>query len=179
MPYAITRPDADEYATYAAEYIRRVPDGDILAILADQLPVLDGVLGDISEEQALSRFAPGEWSIKEVIGHLTDAERIFSYRLLAVSRGDEANLPGYEQDDYVRAANFDARPLAVLRDELRLLRRASLLAYRAVSPEVAMRRGTANGHVFSVRALVYLLAGHANSHIADLREKYLLAPGGR
>ena len=179
MPNAITRPNADEYAPYAAEYIRRVPEGDILVILADQLSVLDNMLGDISDEQALSRCAPGEWSIKEVIGHLADAERILSYRLLAISRGDEANLPGYEQDDYVRTANFDARPLAVLREELQLLRRANLLAYRAISSEMTMRRGTANGHVFSGRALVYLLAGHANSHIADLREKYLPRPGGR
>ncbi len=175
MTPAITRPNADEYAPYAADYLRLVPDGDILAILADQIPALDDTLGSLSDEEALRRFAPGEWSIKEVVGHLIDAERIFSYRLLAVSRGEQASLPGFDQDDYVRAAAFGERPFADLREELRLLRRANLLAYRTISPEVAMRRGTANGHAFSVRALVYLLAGHCNYHLIDLREKYLLA----
>jgi hypothetical protein len=177
MPPTISRPNPDEYAPYTADYMRLVPDGDILAILAGQLPALDGLLGGLSDEQALGRFAPGEWSIKEVVGHLIDAERIFSYRLLALSRGERANLPGFEQDDYVRAAAFDARSFADLREELRLLRRANLLAYRTITPEVAMRRGTANGHPFSVRALIYLLAGHFDYHLRDLREQYLPALG--
>ncbi len=177
MPPTITRPNADEYAPYAANYIRQVPDGDVLAILAEQLPALDSLLGGLSDEGASGRFAPGEWSVKEVVGHLIDAERIFSYRLLAVSRGEQVSLPGFEQDDYVRAASFDARSFADLREELHLLRRANLLAYRTITPEVALRRGTANGHTFSVRALVYLLAGHCNYHLVDLREQYLPALG--
>ncbi len=175
MPNTIARPNTDEYTAAAAGYVELVPDGDVLALLGEQLAALDTLLGSLTDEQALSRFAPGEWSIKEVVGHLIDAERIFSYRLLAISRGEQASLPGFEQDDYVRAADFDARPFADLREELTLLRRANLLAYRAITPEVATRRGTANGHEVTVRALVYLLAGHLNYHLTDLREKYLPA----
>lgn len=177
MSTTIARPNTDEYAPYAADYVRRVPDDDVLGLLAEQIPALDSLLGTLSDARALGRFAPGEWSVKEVVGHLIDAERIFSYRLLAISRGEGASLPGFEQDDYVRAAAFDERPFADLREELRLLRRANLLAYRAITPDVGARRGTANGHAFSVRALVYLLAGHFDYHLADLREKYLPALG--
>ena len=173
----ITRPTADEYAPQAAGYVDLVPDGDVLALLGTQIAALDGLIGGLSDEQALSRFAPGEWSIKEVVGHLIDAERLFSYRLLCVSRHERADLPAFDQDDYVRAADFDGQPFADLREELALLRRANLLAYRAITPEVAARRGTANGHAVTVRALLYILAGHLNYHLIDLREKYLSALG--
>jgi len=175
MPNAIIRPTADEYAPFAAGYVQLVPDGDVLAFLGEQLPALDALLGALSDEQALGRFAPGEWSIKEVVGHLVDAERLFSYRLLCVSRHERADLPAFEQDDYVRAANFDEWSFADLREELALLRRANLLSYRTITPEIALRRGTANGHAVTVRALVYILAGHFDYHLVDLREKYLPA----
>jgi hypothetical protein len=173
----IARPNTGEYDPAAAGYVDLVPDSDVLALLGTQIAELDGLIGGLSDEQALSRFAPGEWSIKEVVGHLVDAERLFSYRLLCVSRRERANLPAFEQDDYVREADFDARPFAALREELALLRRANLLAYRAITPDVATRRGTANGHEVTVRALIYILAGHLNYHLIDLREKYLPALG--
>ena len=128
----IARPTADEYAPYTADYMRLVPDGDVLATLGAQIPALDDLIGGLTDEQALCRFAPGEWSVKEVVGHLIDAERTFSYRLLAISREEWASLPGFDQDEYVRAADFDARPFADLREELALLRRAN--SWRSYAP---------------------------------------------
>jgi hypothetical protein len=177
MTSAIGRPAADEYAPFYAGYVGRVPDGDILAILAGQLEALTGMLGGLSDEEARSRFAPGEWSIKEVVGHLGDAERIFSARALCFARGEAAALPGFDQDAYVAAAGFDARPLADLLDELTLLRRANLVAYRHLTPDTGLRRGVASGAEVSVRALVCILAGHFDYHLADLREQYLPALG--
>src|SRR4051794_32265575 len=109
MASVITRPEADEFNDYYAGYIARVPAGDIMTILADSQTEVDSLLGSLSDQQANFRFAPGEWTIKEVAGHLVDAERAFGYRAFAFSRNESAALPGFEQDDYVREANFDAR----------------------------------------------------------------------
>jgi DinB superfamily len=173
MASVITRPDADEYNDFYAGYITRVPAGDIMTILADSQTEVERLLGSLSDQQANSRFAPGEWTIKEVAGHLVDAERAFGYRAFAFSRNESAALPGFEQDDYVREANFDARPLPDLLEELSLLRRANLLAFRYITPEASLRRGIASDNPVSVRALVYILAGHTLYHLEDLKEKYL------
>jgi hypothetical protein len=160
----IRRPGADEYGSYYGDYVHLVPEGDVLAILAGQIETLEGMLRRLSDAQANSTFATGEWSIKEVVGHLVDAERVFS--------------PGFEQDDYVREANFDACALADLLDEWGHLRRANLLAFRHVTPAVSERRGMANNVELSVRAQVYILAGHTVYHIRDFQEKYLPAVAG-
>ena len=170
---AIERPGTDEYNEYYADYMGRAPDGDILTNLSDQLGELEGMLRGLTREQEDFRFAPGEWTIKEVVGHLVDGERAFGYRAFAFSRGEQAALPSFDQDEYVREGNSGARSLADLLEELSLLRRANLLAFRALTPEAAGRRGVASGNPVSVRALVYILAGHLNYHIEDLREKYL------
>jgi len=171
----IARPEADEYKPYYADYVSRVPDGDILLILDEQHEELAGLLGDLTDEHAASSFAPGEWTIKEVVGHLNDAERLFSYRAVCFSRGERAALPGFDQDDYVRAANFGSSSLADLLEELSLLRRANLLAFRQLTAESSQRRGVASEAEVSVRALLYILAGHLNYHLEDLRAKYLPA----
>lgn len=173
MATTIAMPGADEYAPYYGTYVRRVTAGDVIALLDEQIGVLDGLLRGLSEEQAAFRFAPGEWSIKEVVGHLGDAERAFGYRIFAFSRGEAAALPGFEQDDYAREGHFDARGLGDLLDEWAHLRRANHLVCRALSPEATTRRGVASDNPVSVRALVYLLAGHVDYHFADLREQYL------
>ena len=172
MP-AIERPGADEYNEYYAGYVARVPEGDILAILVDQLAELDGLLNGLSDEQGDFRFAPGEWTIKEMIGHLVDGERAFGYRAFAFSRNEPAALPSFDQDEYVRQGNFAARTLPDLLEELALLRRANLIAFRALTPEAIDRRGIASGNPVTVRALIYITAGHLNYHLEDLREKYL------
>ena len=116
---AIERPAADEYHSYYGAYVGRVPkDADVLALLAGQVDEVDALLRPLTDAQASSAFAPGEWTIKEVVGHLVDCERTFSFRAIAFARRDAAALPGFEQDDYVRAADFGTRPLGDLLDEL-------------------------------------------------------------
>jgi hypothetical protein len=178
MATVIARPGTDEYGSYYGDYVDLVPDGDVLTILATQIETLEGMLRGLSDGQANATFAAGEWSIKEVAGHLVDAERIFAHRLYAISRADPNPLPGFEQDDYVREANFGVRTLPDLLDEWGHLRRANLLAYRYITPAISERRGLANEVVLSVRALVYILAGHTIYHINDFQEKYLPAVAG-
>lgn len=177
MAEQIGKPGSDEYGAYYADYVARVPGDDALAVLAGQMDVLGQLLGAVGDEQANGTFAPGEWSIKEVVGHLVDAERAFGYRIFAFSRAEPSPLPSFDQDSYVREAQFDARPLPELLEELALLRRANLLAYRHLTPEIALRRGVASGVGVSVRALLFILAGHLEYHLADLRAKYLPALG--
>jgi hypothetical protein len=153
--------------------VDRVPDGDVLALLEAQVGELDALLRPLSASQADSRFADGEWTIKEVVGHLVDSERVFAYRAVAFARAEAASLPGFDQDAYVRAADFGTRTLADLLDQLALLRRANLAEFRCLSAETAARRGTASNREISVRALIYIIAGHVNYHLEDLRGKYL------
>lgn len=173
MVAVIERPASDECSEYYLGYVGRVPDGDVLAMLAEQIGVLDDLLRGLSDEQAEFRFAPGEWSIREVVGHLIDAERLFAYRAFTISRDETAIMPGIDPDVYVREGNYGSYTLAELLDELISLRRANVIAFRHLTPEASQRRGVASGSTFSVRSLVYILAGHINYHLEDLREKYL------
>ena len=173
MSPIIERPRDDEYFSYFGEYVERVPEGDVLELMADQPDTLEKLLGDLTDTQALFRFAPGEWSIKEVMGHVVDSERTFAYRAFAFSRGTTEELPSMEQDDYVREGHFDDWQLSEMLEELRLLRQANLITFRHLTPEACLRQGVASGIQVSVRALVYILAGHFEYHIEDLTEKYL------
>lgn len=170
---AITRPDEHEYAPYYAGYIGRVPDGDIFDILAGQIGALRALLANVSPIQADFRPGPAEWSIKEVVGHMIDTERVFAYRALRVSRKDQTPLPGFDQDAYIRETDYGARTLADLLEEFDLLRRANLLAFKPLSPEASLRLGMASGFVVSARALIYMLAGHVEHHMQSLRDDYL------
>ncbi|MFN8530300.1 MAG: DinB family protein [Anaerolineae bacterium] len=166
-------PQADEYAPYYGNYIRRVPQGaDLFALLERQPADLRSLLKNVTDRQAGVRPAPGEWSIKEVIGHMCDAERIFAYRALSISRGDKSAFPGFEQDDYVKATNFNARALADLIDEFLYQRRANVLYFRGISEAELNQRGTASDKTFSTRALLYAMAGHADHHFESLRVDY-------
>jgi hypothetical protein len=166
-------PDASEFAPYYGRYIALVPAGDVLAALEDQPRETVGLLSILSEEQADFRYAPGKWSVKEMVGHLIDAERVFSYRALRFARGDETPLPSFEQDDYVRNAGSSGRSLTDLTDEFVSVRRATLWLFRSLTPEAWMRRGVASGNPVSVRAIAYIIAGHELHHGRELREKYL------
>lgn len=167
------RPGASEYAPYYANYISLVPEGDVTAILNRQLEDTLTQLRAISETQAGTRYAPGKWSIKEVVGHVTDTERIFAYRALRFARGDQTPLSGFEQDDYVRNANFDALHLSDLASEFEHVRRATLYMFRAFDAAVWTRRGVANGAEVSVRALGYIIAGHETHHMQIISTRYL------
>ena len=170
----LIHPTPDEYADFYAGYVERASArDDVLAALPKQIEEIKSALGKLTDEQALFRDAPKEWSIKEVIGHLNDVERVFSYRLLRISRNDATPLPGFEQDDYVREAGFDHYPLDDLISEFELLRRANIIAISNMKEEAVDRRGTASGYPISARALIYMLVGHVDHHMASLHEKYL------
>ena len=170
----ITPPNSDEYASYYAGYVERAEKmGNVFASLLQQVDELQTALGTLSDKQGLFRDAPNEWSIKEVVGHLNDVERVFSYRLLRISRNDPAPLTGFEQNDYVRAAGFDNHPLQNLLGEFEYLRRANILAINNMSEEAVLRQGTASGYTVSARALIYMMVGHVDHHMSSLHEKYL------
>lgn len=173
----IARPNPDEYAPFYAGYIQRVPEGDVFEFLTRQIDTLKTLLADVSEQDANFRYAPDQWSIKEVVGHVNDTERVFSYRALRISRGDTTPLAGFDQDDYVRGSNFADRMLQDLVQEFEYLRRANLLAFQHLPDAATLRRGTASEKPISVRALIYMMGGHADTHIESLRTEYL--PGLR
>jgi len=174
MPDKISHPASDEYAPFYGDYVQRAQQrDDVYAALSHQIDEIHAALDPLSDVQACFKPKPQEWSIKEVIGHLNDVERIFSYRLLRVSRNDATPLPGFEQEDYVRAAGFDSYSLSDLVNEFEYLRRANILAIQHMTNEAVDRRGTASGVTVSARALIYMLVGHVEHHMASLHEKYL------
>ena len=169
----IPRPDASEHLPYYAKYVDRVPDGDLLQTLREQLDETRALVGGLDEAQGGHRYEPGKWSIREVLNHVIDAERIFAYRALRISRGDQTPLESFDENAYATAANADARTLADLADELQHVRLANLALLRSLSDEALARRGTASGGPVSVRALAWIIAGHERHHVALLRERYL------
>jgi hypothetical protein len=170
---AIPRPAPDEYVPYFGGYIGEVPPGDVLEILERQMVETQDLLRSLPASRAMHRYAPGKWSIKEVVGHLSDTERIFTYRALCFSRGERAPLPGFAEDEYVAAAGFDTRSLADLARELETVRAATLTLFRGLSDELLLRRGTANAKPYTVRAIAFIIAGHERHHVRVLRERYL------
>ncbi|HEV2423406.1 MAG TPA: DinB family protein [Terriglobia bacterium] len=168
----IARPDPSEHAPYYGKYIALVPGDDIMRALETQGRETAQLLAGLNESQAAHRYAPDKWSVKEVIGHVTDSERIFCYRALRIARGDQTPIEGFEQDDYVRAAQFDRLSIADLAAEFTVVRRATLRLFASLSPDAWTRRGIANNNEVSVRALAYMIAGHELHHRRGLREKY-------
>jgi hypothetical protein len=169
----ISPPEPTEYQPYYARYISLVPAADLAQTLDVQLAQSLPLLRSIGEPKSLHRYAPGKWSIKELLGHLIDAERIFIYRALRFARNDQTPLSGFDQDPYVAAANFDARPWDDLVAEFEHVRRSSILFFRALTPDEMVRSGTANQHRITVRALGYVIAGHELHHMAIVRHRYL------
>lgn len=172
-PAVPARPDRDEYAPYYAGYIDEVPDGDILEVLATQGEATVALLEGVPEDRGDHRYAPGKWSLKEVVGHVNDVERVFALRALAFARGERAALFGMEQDEWVAAAGFDRRTVRSLAAEFHAIRGATLHLLRGLAAADWLRRGTASGVVFSVRAIPWILAGHERHHMAVIRERYL------
>lgn len=166
------RPHDDEFAPFYAGYVARVPEGDVLALLSEQGDETQRRLGGLSTEQALHRYAPGKWSVKEVLGHLADTERIMAYRTLCIGRGDSTPLPGFDENLYVPAGHFDQRDLAHLLAELATVRAATMSLFRTFDSEAWLRRGTSNNHMVSARALAYIVAGHELHHLNVLAERY-------
>lgn len=169
----IRRPDDTEYLPYYSRYISLVPEADIVATLAKQNGSTLALLRGLSESQGGFRYAPGKWSIKELVAHLSDAERIFADRALRFARHDETPLPGFEEDDYVRNGAFDLFSLADLTAGLENVRRSTISLFKLMSAEASARRGKANNAEISVRALAYVIAGHEIHHMNVLRTRYL------
>lgn len=169
----IERPDAFEHAPYQQAYIRLVPEGDLLITLREQASETARLWRGLTPEQADHRYAPGKWSVKEVAAHVIDTERVFVYRALRISRGDQTPLPGYDQDAYVAALDLGHRHLGDLAAELERLRASTLDFFGSLAPEKVRRRGEASGHALSVRAAAYVVAGHERHHVKILRERYL------
>jgi hypothetical protein len=174
MSMTIARPDRSEAADYYFTDIDRVPQGaDILDLLRTQLPETLALLEGISDEQSLHRYAPGKWSIREVVSHLNDTERMFVFRALWFARGLEGALPSFDQDVALAGAYAEERPWREHIDEFRAVRTASLAFFEHLREDAWSRQGIASGNPFTVRALGYITAGHVTHHAIILRERYL------
>lgn len=169
----MNRPERTEYDPYYERYVSLVENDEILDTLGTQSIKLNALLSGMPEERGEFRYADGKWSIKELLGHLIDGERMFAYRLFRISRGDQTPIEGFEQDGYIENAHSDERSFSDLLDEFSLLRRANMLFFNNLTPEAWDRVGTANNVKISVRALVYIMAGHIEHHLAILKERYL------
>ena len=170
---AATKPALTEHAPEFSNYVALVGEGDIIQTLERQIENSLSLLRTIPQDKANFRYAPEKWSVKELLGHLIDSERIFSYRALRFARNDQTPLPGYEQNDYVRNADFDGRSLADMAEEFSTVRRATIQLFRPLNETEWLRRGKANENDISVRALAYIIAGHELHHMEVLRTRYL------
>lgn len=167
------KPESSEYAEYYSRYISLVPEGDVVETLEAQTKKFVAYLRSIPEAKGDQRYAPDKWSVKEMLGHMIDGERIFAYRALRFARADQTPLPGFEQDDYVRSAGHSHSRLGDLIEEFELVRKANVLMFKQLDEDAWQRRGTASENAISVRALAHVLVGHVEHHWKVLREKYL------
>lgn len=170
----MNRPEKNEYDAYYERYVSLVEETDIVSALENQSDELRNLLADIAEEKSFHAYAEGKWTIKELVGHMIDGERIFAYRALRIGRADLTPLEGFEQDGYIENANFNERTLLELTEELSLLRRANNLFFKNLSDAAWLRVGTASDAPVSVRALAYIMVGHIRHHANILRERYLI-----
>jgi hypothetical protein len=170
----MSRPEKSEYDPYYERYISLVADTDIIGVLGAQPTLLQDMFTAMPEEKGDFRYAEGKWSIKELLGHLIDGERMFAYRTFRISRGDETPIEGFEQDGYIENAHSNDRSFADIFDEFSLLRRANMIFLKNLDAAAWLRVGTANNVKISVRALVYIMAGHIEHHLQILKERYLV-----
>jgi hypothetical protein len=168
----MNRPSETEYAPFYAGYVSLVPEADVLGALEAQAEELGRLAASVPAEKERHRYAEGKWSVREVIDHLTDAERVFGYRAFCLSRGEQAALPSFDENAYVAAARSDGVPLRELVEELVLVRRSNLALLRRLTEAEWGRVGTASGKPVSVRALAFIMAGHPRHHLQVLRERY-------
>lgn len=172
-PSAIHRPEASEYPAHFGRYISLVPEGDIMSTLQVQSDATVAFLRSLSESQGGYRYEPSKWSIKELVAHVSDAERIFAVRALRFGRADPTPLPGFDENDYIRNGSFDRFPLADIVTGFEAVRRSTISLFQLMSDEASRRRGQANNAEVSVAALAYIIAGHEAHHMNILRTRYL------
>jgi hypothetical protein len=171
----MSRPEKNEYAEYYETYVSLVEETDIVSALRNQLAEFENLFAGIAEEKGAYAYAEGKWSIRELIGHLIDGERVFAYRAFRISRADRTPLASFEQDDYIKFGNFNNRSLAGLIEEFSLLRKANNILFENLLAEAWSRTGTASDAEVSVRALAYIMVGHVRHHLNILKERYLNA----
>ena len=169
----MNRPEETEYAPHYQSYVERVSESDIMAVLRGELDDLDVLLGRVPAEKETYAYAEGKWTVREIIGHLIDGERVFGYRALCIARGEKQNLPGFDQNDYMLTAPYSHIELEDLLSELRLVRLSNIAMFRSLDEEAWNRAGTANGNEITVRALAFIMAGHVRHHMNVLKERYL------
>ena len=174
----IGQPETTEYAPYYERYVALVRAGDILSTLDEQKRVFRQALSGLPVERAGFRYAPDKWTIREVVGHCTDAERVFSYRALCFARGENAPLPAFDENQYTRQSGHDSVPLPNLLEEFESVREATLFQLRHLPNGAWGRTGVASGKPVSVRALAHIMAGHVAHHLAILRERYGVPTAG-
>ena len=167
------RPGRDEAAAYYFTYIDKVPDGDIRTTLEKQAIETSAALHGISDHQSLHRYAPGKWTLREVLNHINDTERLFVSRAFWFARGFDTELPSFDQNVAIAAAQANDRPWASHVDEFRSIRAATLTFFKNLPVDAWTRRGVASGNPFTVRALAFLAAGHVAHHMAIVQDKYL------
>ena len=172
MAFTLSRPGAEEHSPYYSRYIDLVPEGNLVDLLVEQQLDTLGMLRRVDEGRGTYAYAPGKWTIKEVIGHMSDAERVFSYRALRFARGDATPLASFDENTYVPAGRFNDRRVGSLIDEFQSIGAATVHLFRYLSDEELMRSGVASGNPISVRALGYIIAGHERHHANLLRERY-------
>ena len=167
----INRPNPDEYAEYAGRYVNLVGNEPILEILERQKETSYNLFTSLVDRASYT-YAEGKWTIKQVVGHMADTERIFAYRALVFSH-ESITLPGFDQDVYMEQATFNSRPLLDLANELKTVRESSLYLFRSITEQQSTQKGIASGSPFSVRAYAYMIAGHEQHHMNILKGKYL------
>jgi hypothetical protein len=166
------KPSATTYPSYYEKYVQLLPDEPINALLERQLRELDEVFSAVPDNKADYVYATGKWSVKEVLGHLLDAERIFAYRALCIARGEQQSLSGFEEDDYVRNGFFGERSLNDLLVEFMYLRKSNLQLFYGLTEEALLRKGIANQLSVTCDALFWIMAGHVQHHLKVIRERY-------
>ncbi|HEY8461386.1 MAG TPA: DinB family protein [Blastocatellia bacterium] len=169
----MNKPETTEYAPYFEKYISLVGEGDIVETLGRQIEGTLSLIRGLGEAQGDHRYAPGKWSVKEVIGHLIDAERIFAYRAMRFARNDATPLPGFDENAFVANAGFGSRSLADLADEFEYVRKSNVYLFKNLDGDALLRRGLSNNNELSARAIAYIIAGHELHHAGILRTRYL------
>lgn len=172
----IDPPAASEYAPFFADYVARVPEPDALPALENQPPEVARFFGLVERERETFRYAPDKWSIREIAGHLVDAERLFGFRLFCFARGDQNPLPAFDENEYVARSSYADIPLGELVLEWALVREANLVVIRRLDRTALLRIGTASSARTSVRALARMMVGHVRHHFAVLSERYGVGP---
>jgi hypothetical protein len=175
MTARLERPSADEYASFYAVYVERVPGGDIVELLSEQLEDISALLASVRPGAESHAYAAGKWTVREVVGHMVDTERVLAYRALRFARADGTPVPGFDESAYAAAGRFEERSLADLRAELEAVRRSTIALFRGLPENAWPRRGTANDAPVTVRALANIAHGHVAHHLAILNERYAVA----